>query len=610
MPFSGPIGTTITTVAPVLGSAAAAATNAAQIQGALNAGGTVQLLGNGVAYINATLVIGSNAQLTMPPGLTLRMASGVNSNVLVNSAYLASFTSVTVTWTSGLTASVAWAAHGQAAGNYVTLKGTAGTTDSSFSGTFLVQSVTDANDIVVVLQRAPSAAPSGTIVAKQANTNISLVSLTLDYNYPANSPGSNGPAQFACIMSGVANLRVTDYTGFAAPKYLICVSAVNDFRITNTTGISHGSDIFKGYGPAFNGTVDGVHGQAGDDMVSLQTQEYSPFDVYDISGWGDVLNVYVDGVDASTLSTGSGVAIYPGPNQIMDQIDLRRITPKCVSAAPISISGQGGSAGVIGSIRIRDASLRPDQTVNYLGTGNAFTCDLLDFVGGGGPLDLTSNGATLLSLTSGTFKEVSVSGVRFKRNSNGVPLYVAGASILSLSLKNSYVFGNGSGSALNLASGTVRKVVLSDNVFESCLSAAQIATATDVTFINNQLNFCTQGLNVTAAANVTVGGNTCTGGLSGGLVRVNGAITATIFSYGGNTGLSAGQWVVKVSGSETINIFAEDFQVDVTTMARVNGGKCLNTNTAAGTLASAGVVDCLGTASGSWHLRGTPTLVY
>ena len=62
----------------------------------------------------------------------------------------------------------------------------------------------------------------------------------------------------------------------------------------------------------------------------------------------------------------------------------------------------------------------------------------------------------------------------------------------------------------------------------------------------------------------------------------------------------------------SFTVQSEEVQADVTQpfIARVNGARLWNTNSAAGSLGQAGLVDCSGTASGSWKLRAQPTQTY
>lgn len=64
----------------------------------------------------------------------------------------------------------------------------------------------------------------------------------------------------------------------------------------------------------------------------------------------------------------------------------------------------------------------------------------------------------------------------------------------------------------------------------------------------------------------------------------------------------------------TIQVYGNspDISVDVASaqVARINGTRLWNSNAAAGTLATAGPVDCLGTAAGSWKRVGDYSLNY
>lgn len=601
-------------ITPAVGSTSSASSNLGAIQAALDIGGLIYLKGSGVASLSGPLVIRSRTTLIVDRSLTLQQAAGVNGNVLVNAAYQAVASSVTVTWSSGITASVAKTAHGYSVGDYAFLSGTAGTTDSAFSGVFPVVSVTDADNFVVALRRAPSAAPSGTIACKAADVDITIEGGVWDFNAGSNTGTANTPEVMCCNLAGIAGLNLRHMRGKAATKFFINSGGLCNFRYEDIELIGGTSDIIKVYGPAWDGKINGVHGQSGDDMVSLQGQDFSPYDGYNISGWGDVLDIDVDAVDAYTSNLGSGCALYASPNQVMDNIRVRRITASCKSAASVNISGASGSgSGTMGRIKIEDCALRPDATQNLIGVSGTPTVRLLEVNGVAGPDALTSNNPSALSLTAGTFKTVVVSNVHWQRGTGGAPIYLGGAAINHIVVKNSYVYGNGSGGLVSVFGGAVKKLTVQDNEFDSCSPCVLVNTASaafDVAFLRNHLNFCTQGLSTLIGINAEVTGNTVQGGITGGLVRVNGTLTANITSGGGNNGMSAGQWLVKVGGSEVVNLYAEDFQVDVTAVARVNGGKCFNTNTAAGTITSAGVVDCLGTAANSWHLRGTPTLVY
>ena len=112
------------------------------------------------------------------------------------------------------------------------------------------------------------------------------------------------------------------------------------------------------------------------------------------------------------------------------------------------------------------------------------------------------------------------------------------------------------------------------------------------------------------AANVTFQGATLNN-CSLGLLRANGSYACTVRSLGARL-LGSSVWITAPTGSPAFTVQSEEVQADVTAsyIARVNGARMWNTNTAAGSLAQAGVVDCAGTASGSWKLRAAPSQTY
>ena len=112
------------------------------------------------------------------------------------------------------------------------------------------------------------------------------------------------------------------------------------------------------------------------------------------------------------------------------------------------------------------------------------------------------------------------------------------------------------------------------------------------------------------AANLTFSGavlNNC----NLGLVRGNGSYACTVRSLGSRL-LGSSTWITAPTGSPSFTVQSEEVQADVTSawIARANGARLYNTNAAAGSLGQAGVVDCSGTASGSWKLRATPGQTY
>jgi hypothetical protein len=65
-----------------------------------------------------------------------------------------------------------------------------------------------------------------------------------------------------------------------------------------------------------------------------------------------------------------------------------------------------------------------------------------------------------------------------------------------------------------------------------------------------------------------------------------------------------------VIGAGTITPYGFEVKGDVTTWTRTDGAFGWNTNAAAGTLGSAGMVICVGTAANSWRLLADQTKTY
>jgi hypothetical protein len=84
-------------VVPVLNDTSQAANNTTRINAALTAGGTIYVVGNGVAYINVPLIIGSNTRLVVDQGLTLRgYPSPTSSNMIQTAAFQRTATTVSM----------------------------------------------------------------------------------------------------------------------------------------------------------------------------------------------------------------------------------------------------------------------------------------------------------------------------------------------------------------------------------------------------------------------------------------------------------------------------------------------------------------------------------
>lgn len=256
----------------------------------------------------------------------------------------------------------------------------------------------------------------------------------------------------------------------------------------------------------------------------------------------------------------------------------------------IAIITSGGDL-TIGRLDITDMrTLRNPATgagINLINLDNGITCKMLNFDRGN--LRFARNDFTLS--ISGTIEELMVQNVRAEATSGNVGRIVvlqSGSAVKNLTFQN-----------CELAN------------LDACVNAAVGAGLAHISGIGNNVNFASGSfISLSASAKVFVAGNKAdAGALGNGFVRANGAITVDVDSGGGNL-VPATKWVVRVGGSEVINLRGWDFKVDVSTMARFDGGFCYNTNAALGTLAAAGLVACQGAAANSWRLLGDPTLQY
>lgn len=249
--------------------------NVEAIQKALDGGGTVRLTEPGIYDINDTLRIGSNTELILGAGVTIRNAASNTAfrNMIVNTAYLASSSSVSIT-SSSLTATVTWPGHGKAVGDWISILGA---NQSEYNGIFKVATVTNANTFTYTMLAAASATPAtGTVVAKAADSNIRISGGKWDYNNTALS-GADANTRHAIILGFCYAPIVAEMAVENVQKYGVFMPNVREIVVRSIR---------------FNTPSDGVHlqgctgaliedlgGYCGDDMVSMTCGDFSQYDV-------------------------------------------------------------------------------------------------------------------------------------------------------------------------------------------------------------------------------------------------------------------------------------------------------------------------------------------
>jgi len=133
-----------------------AAQNTAIIQAALDAGGNVNVIGDGIRLINATLIIKSNTSLALSPDLILKLAPNTNTNMLRNAAWSGTgneITAISVTnpaiiGTAAVRVTATITAHRKAVGDSVFIHGV---TPDIYNGIWTVETVPSANQLTYIL---------------------------------------------------------------------------------------------------------------------------------------------------------------------------------------------------------------------------------------------------------------------------------------------------------------------------------------------------------------------------------------------------------------------------------------------------------------------------
>lgn len=557
-------------------------------------------------WINGTLLVPDNATVEIGPRVRIKQAAGTNLPLLMSDSISAAGTTVTLSWSSGLDCTVAWPSHGRSVGQFVWL---AGATQSQYRGVFKVKTVTDANTIVVRLWRTPTTTPTGTITARVPNIGQRFrIDGTLDYNNSEND-SATGINTFAMLVAGVRPVidgaRFTD-----VKKYCLCLGAVIHARVNDIHAENTNSDIVKVYGPAWDVEIDGITGSCHDDALSFQPKEPIAYAQYDWTN-GDVINCVGQNIHIQSTTT-SPVVLYATANEFMTDVTIDGVS--CLESANILArieSGAGLTGTVMGVINVRNlrrseiASAQTQLKVTQNGTIQQLNVQGLDFdgttanvtqfeTGSTSTIDelniVEMSGTTAISayaiLLGGAIKTLNATRNKVKGASvnTGRFLQYNGAACQRIN-----VFGNDFESldkAVDIGSGAVAGIVVSlrDNSFKDCFCGAQINKAGTVQLSGNRGNFG-----------------------SNGLVRATAGVTVDVYSDG--TNVVTGSWITR-AGSEVLKVRGSDIRMDVTTLARFDGGIVYNTNAAAGTLAAAGLVSCQGSASNSWRLLGDPTKQY
>jgi len=338
-------------------SAAAAAINTAIIQSGLSAGGWVPMYRPGVYEINDTLVIPSNTHLYLAPGVTIKQRSGTNKLMLASAAFVASATAITLSWSSGMSFTVNWTAHGKVVGDYVWIDNATinSLEQSKYKGVYRVASVPTADSFTVFAMRLPNTAPTTGFTCKAATVNAHVSGGgTWDYNFAGNPDGA-ATNKHAMIFAGVMGCSVAPEARFAnLLKYAVNFGASRAGKwgcVAEVSGTD--GDIIKGYGPSYGDIIHKVTGRCGDDGVSLQTREPAAFAQYMFS-YGDIIGSKIQDInlecsDTSAISIG---VLYCSPGEWADGVVFDGIHGRAGGNAVRVQPGDGLTGSVCGKVTI------------------------------------------------------------------------------------------------------------------------------------------------------------------------------------------------------------------------------------------------------------------
>jgi len=594
---------------------ASAALNTTAIQAALTAantagGGIVSLMTPGVYEISAALVIYSNTRFQGAPGVTLKQASGTNLAQFVTEAFStrATTTPITIAWSSGLTASVTWTAHGLSVGDYFWVQGAV---QGVYNQVFVVQAITDANTVVIVLPYLPTTTATGTILAKKCTSNFWIGGgFTIDHNY-INNTSATGLNRM-CVVAGVAaNFHIDGLRAVNLDKYGILVGGVADYQIQNFYADgpqgSSSSESIKTYGPARNGFVHNVYAVTTDDGMSIQPKEADAFSVYRFT-FGDVFNIHIDTVHLESSAGAECLGIYCSDNELCDNIVLQNLD--LASAATSSHNGiaikygTAFSTGTIGRVVISDARVRETSATNFaINT----SCNIRQLtIRNASFLEGTLANQNFFKNTGGTIQQLNFDGIVLDdTNWPNTPLYLINlsAAVSQVNIKNVLFNGNATNARMLSIGASVDQItvdgldLISGGMF--CVIQGSLSTAPVLTLRNSRVKSIATGIQVNSAAEIHLEGNLFDT-VSQSVVRGNAAVACVLKSSGDNKFVSA---PVFTNGSTTtLDVYGFDLTVDVgaTGVNRTAGAYCFFVG-ARGTLVTNNSVICDATgAANSW----------
>ncbi len=464
------------------------------------------------------------------------------------------------------------------------------TEQTVYNNVFPVHNVIDANSFQVILPRAPTLAPGGTILAYDCDTDIEIDGLSLDYNKAENNIGGQGTYRHAAVFGCIGRSTFKNYTARNVDKYAFNTMADADCRYENIKGYDC-AEIFKHYGPSQGHTVDGIYGDAVDDSSTVQAREPTTFIAYQ-PFYGDIINPSIRNVHVNTgAGTSSGaIVIYASDFEQIEGVSMEDINCHSDSGSGFIIkNGDTFGVGKINSVIVKNLRASTGTATTKYAVNIGTNIDVIRFIG---MMPKNQDSATSF------FRQESASRIRSIVVED---LYVYNTGWPSPS--SAYVWNfNGSvdsalfvggnvsvdpaqGRFITIGSGTVRKVSFDNFVMETGnqfgIKQAGAATETIIEMRGCRVRNVTTGWDVRSLARFILTGNTFDT-MSNGVIRPTTTAGLMARVYGeGNTFTSASP--LTPQAPSTVEVYSWDIAIDpatLTNLATTSGQYCVSTQAA------------------------------
>jgi hypothetical protein len=601
------------------------AVNSALIQAALDIGGDVRLVGNGVCFIDTTLYIGTNTNLYVSDLLTLKAGKNTTGSLLKNNAQRTISKVVTLNYDvlDPKYIRVTWNAHGLEVANFVQLFGA---TRSIFRGVFSISSVVNANVFKVALERLDSTliteTAAGTTRGLVADNNFYVTGGKWNYNYQAgafNQGYTTGPNDAAISIAGAANFAVRDISGQDTKRAMLLLQAVKSYEVSNIVG-QLTSDCCKIYGPSYDGKISSLNAEiAGGDVLSLQVTEAPAYQyIMPYPEGGDIFNTIAESIGGITPSR--GFALFGcQPTTTSGIIDIVKVTN-------VVSNSSGAVVTIDGAVGVPVSSFGTVTFDNISGNWNSNPLLMLSSFSGdgitGGTIDIKALiiNNPVMNGKANIGKLIQVSGVGHTNRITAVingGYFEYGDNVLNLGDSQSLAIYNFKGLHVNsgwalFSLNSNCKIKLSDAIIEGtigkfvvgCTSASTVSevtienTAITAAIINSFVTLSTGANLKLTLKNV----NFTTVPVS--FIANTTANASTVDIYAENVTWNGAINITNNGGTTTINSWGEGLVIDVINLSLAKGQKAWHSSAIAGRDAAAqqGPAFCNGT---NWYALGT-----